>query len=271
MRGNVLVMRIHDGAYGSLLQRHLHGDETVDDLCLREPTLVIDAHRAYLDAGATALQTNAFLAHLRTTSGRRERLQLAALDCAREAVAASAREDVLVLATIGPIGTDPREYWRDLELLLEDGASAVQCETVTDRRIADAFLTAWDEVARGVRDVPVLLGCSVAPSQGAEAMRWVLELASDAPEHVELGLNCCEGPTGLRPLLDELSQLRSGAWTMPSAGLPVTEAGHEPRWPFADPRDWAEAIAELVDGLQLGGIGGCCGTTPDHISALMLG
>ena len=163
-------MRIHDGAYGTLLQRHLHGDETVDDLCLREPIRVIDAHRAYLDAGASAIQTNAFLAYLRTSSRRRRELQLAALDCAREAAAASAR-DVLVLATLGPASTDPRDFWDDLELLLEAEVEAIQCETVTDRRIADAFLAAWHEVARGVRGVEPHLGCSVAPSRGVRRAR----------------------------------------------------------------------------------------------------
>lgn len=258
------TMRIHDGAYGTLLRRQLHGDETVDDLCIRAPRLVTDAHRAYLDAGAAAIQTNAFLAHLRTSTGRRRQLQLAALDCAREAVAASARDDVLVLATLGPAGTEPRDFWHDLELVLDAEVRAVQCETVTDRLTADAFLAAWGDVAAGVRDVEVLLGCSVSPSHGADAARWVLELASDAPEEVQLGLNCCEGPLGLRPLLTELVERRRSAWVMPSAGLP----GDDEHWPFERPTHWWEAVAELVNGLAVTRIGGCCGTTPSHVAAI---
>jgi methionine synthase I (cobalamin-dependent) len=264
-------VRIHDGAYGTLLQRHLHGDETVDDLSLREPSLVIDAHRAYLEAGATAIQTNAFLAHLRTSTRRRRELQVAALDCAREAVVVAGSADAQVFATIGPAGTEPRAFWDDLDLLLGAEASGVQVETITDRRIADAFLAAWHEVARGVSGVTVHVGCSVSPSRGADAMRWVRELACDAPEDVVIGLNCCEGPLGLRTLLAELVELRGTAWAMPSAGLPIVEPGVPTRWPLGVPTDWAEAVAELVDGLELVGVGGCCGTTPDSIAALELG
>jgi methionine synthase I (cobalamin-dependent) len=263
-------MRIHDGAYGTLLRGHLHGDETVDDLCVRAPRLVIDAHRAYLDAGASAIQTNAFLAHLRTSTNRRQQLQLAALDCAREAAAATARDELLVVATLGPAGTEPRDYWHDLELLLDADVAAVQCETITDRRIADAFLGAWDDVARGVRDVEVRLGCSVSPSAGAEAQRWVLELAGEAPAEVAIGLNCCEGPIGLRPLLAELAELRADAWVMPSAGLPVADSSGVERWPLDRPNDWASAVAELVEDLPVAAVGGCCGTTPSHIAALDL-
>jgi len=260
-------MQIHDGAYGTLLQHHLHGDETVDDLCARAPRLVIDAHRAYLEAGADAIQTNSFLAHLRTSERRRAQLQLAALACAREAAAAD-NGDARVLATIGPVGSEARGFWRDLELLLTNDAPTVLCETITDRRIADALLLAWVDVASGV-DTPLWLGCSVSPSAGADASRWVLELASEAPATVHIGLNCCEGPIGIRPLLEELCTTRGSAWVMPSAGIPDT-SGPRPAWPFADADQWADAVGELIDGLPIAAAGGCCGTSPDSIEALRL-
>lgn len=255
-------VRIHDGAYGTLLAPALHGDETVDDLCLRAPATVVAAHRAYLDAGACSIQTNAFLAHLRSSSRRRRQLQLAALACAREA-AAGGGDDVLVIGTLGPAGATPADFWNDVELLLEAEVAAVLCETVTDRRIATAFLDAWSDVARGVDDVRVMLGCSVSPSSGGDAARWVLDMAGEAPDEVELGLSCCEGPSGLRPLLEELVELRESTWVMPSAGVPV-----DGRWPYGQPADWARAVEDLVDGLPLAGVGGCCGTTPDSIAAL---
>lgn len=260
-------MRIHDGAYGTLLASHLHGGETVDDLCIRAPGVVVDAHRAYLDAGARAIQTNAFLAHLRGSARRRRDLQHAALACALEAAAASG-EEVLVIATIGPAGSEPRDYWRDLEAVLDDDVAAVLCETVTERAVADAFLAAWAEVAGGVSGVDVLLGCSISPGRGSDASRWVLELAQEAPAGVQLGLNCCEGPEGLRPMLEALAEVRETAWVMPSAGLPNEGAGGEPSWPFADPARWTHAVRELVDGLPVAAIGGCCGTTPASIGAL---
>ncbi|MCW2924954.1 MAG: 5-methyltetrahydrofolate S-homocysteine methyltransferase [Thermoleophilia bacterium] len=261
-------MQVLDGAYGTLLQGHLHGDETVDDLCLRAPTLVVDAHRAYLEAGATWLGTNAFLAHLRGSRRRRDDLQRAALACAREAVSITDVADVQVAATIGPAGPEPRDFWADLELLLDAGMGAVQCETLTDRRGADALLAAWGDVARGVEDVELRLGCSVSPSRGADAWQWVVELAADAPIEVRLGLNCCEGPEGLRDVLASLCERRGEAWAMPSAGLPAPDAHGRPVWPLADPHRWADAVARLVADLPVHAAGGCCGTTPESIAAL---
>ncbi len=266
-------MRIHDGAYGTLLGSHLHGDETVDDLCLRAPQLVVDAHRAYLEAGAGAIQTNAFLVHLRGSERRRRELRTAALACAREAAATADVEEgaPLVVATIGPDGGgEERAFWEPIEQALDAEARAVLCETVTDAKTARAFAAAWREVAAGVRDVEVLLGCSVSPSAGAEACRWTTELAGELDDAIQLGLNCCEGPLGLRPVLEAIAEERGTTWAMPSAGLPVAGGpGEEPvRWPFAAPADWVEATLEAIDDLPVAALGGCCGTSPDTIAAL---
>jgi len=258
-------MRIHDGAYGTLLERHLHGDETVDDLCLRAPSLVVDAHRAYVEAGAEAIQTNAFLAHLRGSDRRRRELRHGALACAREAAGSGG---VLVFATIGPAGGEPRAFWEAIEQALDEGVDGVLCETVTDAATARAFAAAWTEVAAGVQGVEVLLGCSVSPSAGRDRSSWLLDLASDLSEDLQLGVNCCEGPIGLRGVLEELAERRGAVWTMPSAGLPTIEAGGPPSWPLEEPARWAEAVLELVDDLPVHALGGCCGTRPASIAAL---
>ncbi len=265
-------MRIHDGAYGTLLATHLHGDETVDDLCLRAPNVVVDAHRAYLDAGVGAIQTNAFLAHLRGSDRRRRELRHAALACAREAAGSAGGGDApLVFATIGPAGDDPRAFWEPIEQALEEDVRGVLCETVTDAGTARAFAAAWAEVGAGVRAVEVLLGCSASPSRGVEANRWVLDLASDLPQDVVLGLNCCEGPLGLRELLESIAERRDTVWAMPSAGIPRVEPGEPPSWPFANAADWAEATLGQVADLPVHALGGCCGTTPDFVGALVAG
>ena len=261
-------MRIHDGAYGTLLTRHLHGDETVDDLCLRAPNVVIDAHRAYLDAGADAIQTNSFLAYLRGSDRRRRELRHAALACAREAAAAADGDERTVFVTIGPDRAGVRAFWEPIEQALEEDVRGLLCETVTDAATARAFAAAWAEVGAGVQGVEVLLGCSVSPSTGREACAWVFDLATELADDVALGLNCCEGPIGLRPVLEELAERRGSVWVMPSAGVPRVEAGREPEWPFDDPAVWAEAVHEAIDDLPVQGLGGCCGTTPDFVGAL---
>ncbi len=268
-KGIVPSMRIHDGAYGTLLAPHLHGDETADDLCLRAPNVVVDAHRAYLDDGATAIQTNAFLAHLRSSDRRRRELRHAALTCAREAAAAAGGVEPAVFATIGPDHAGVRAFWEPIEQALEADARGLLCETVTDATTARAFAAAWAEVGAGVRGVEVLLGCSVSPSHGRDACAWVFDLASELPDDVSLGLNCCEGPAGLRPLLEEIAERRTTVWAMPSAGIPRVDAGQAPVWPFEDAVDWAGAVLEAVEDLPVHALGGCCGTTPDFIGALV--
>ncbi|MCW2921772.1 MAG: homocysteine S-methyltransferase [Thermoleophilia bacterium] len=263
-------MRIHDGAYGTLLAAHLHGDETVDDLCLRAPNLVVDAHRAYLDAGAGAIQTNAFLAHLRGSDRRRRELRHGALACAREAVGSAGGDDApIVFATIGPDRDDARAFWEPIEQALEEDVRGVLCETVTDVGTARAFAAAWAEVGAGVRGVDVLLGCSVAPSRGPDACRWVLDLASELPDELSLGLNCCEGPDGLRDVLEAIAEQRERVWAMPSAGIPRIEPGAPPVWPHASATDWAGAVLEQVEDLPVHALGGCCGTSPDFVGALV--
>ena len=271
--GIVPVMRIHDGAYGTLLAAHLHGDETVDDLCVRSPGIVVDAHRAYLDAGATAIQTNAFLAHLRGSDRRRRELRHAAVACAREAAGGDGGDEriPIVFATIGPDGEAPRAYWEPLEQALEGDVRGILCETVTTAAMARAFAAAWAEVGAGVREVEVLLGCSVAPTRGREACAWVADLATDLPADITLGLNCCEGPTGLRPLLEAIAERRPMVWAMPSAGVPTQVPGGPPSWPFESSTEWAAAVQEETLGLPVHALGGCCGTDPDFVGALVPG
>lgn len=251
------AMRIHDGAYGTLLAPHLHGDETVDDLCLRAPGLVIDAHRAYIEAGATAIQTNSFLVHQRGSDRRRRDLRLAALDCAREA-AANADTPVDVFVTIGPIGDHARRYWEPIEQALDAGVRSLQLETISTRAIADAGIAAWGEVAAGVPDAQLLLGCTTDPADAARS-RWVVDLATVAPDQVIVGLNCCEGPEHIGGLLAAIVEQRGTSWAMPSAG--VTQ-------PYIEPAQWASIVLEETSGLDLAGIGGCCGTSPASIQAL---
>jgi methionine synthase I (cobalamin-dependent) len=228
---------------------------------------VIDAHRAYVEAGATAIQTNSFLAHLRGADRRRRELRAAALDCAQAAAAAS-DVHVDVIVTIGPIDDQPRSFWEPIEQALDAGVGAIQCETITTRPVANAFIAAWRDVAAGVADVEVLLGCTTDPADEAGA-RWIVDLAGDAPDEIRVGLNCCTGPQSVGGLLAAIIEQRGTSWVMPSAGIPMRRDGSGTlEYPFADPDRWASMLLEEAGDLDLAGIGGCCGTTPASISAL---
>lgn len=248
-------MQLADGAYGTLLQPHLRSGETVDDLCSREPARIVDAHLMYLHAGARQIQTNSFLAW-RRADVRRRAIYLSALDCAREATA-TAGGSPGVIGTIGPAGAQPRDFYRDLELLLDAQVDSVVCETVTDSAVAEAFCRAWKEVAVGV-GVIGRLHLSVSPSLGAASWKW-LSTFDDHSASLVLGLNCCEGPEGLREPLQRLNERSETVSVLPSAGLPERALAPEP---------WSEAVAELCTQVQVDLVGGCCQTTPAHVSAL---
>ena len=253
-------MQLHDGAMGTMLAAHLRGGETVDDLCVRAPELVRAVHADYVTAGADVIQTNSFLVGLRDSTRRRRLLLDAAMDCGRSAIESSGRaQEVELAGTIGPHGSEPRAYWDELEYWLEHGLTRVRVETVGAATTADAVTQAWNDVARG-SDAQLLLGCTVSPGAGYDACRWVAEVAASAPTNVGLGLNCCEGPAGLRSILELIVEERGPdtIWVDPSAGLPPHQSAGE----------WAERMAELIDGIPLRAVGGCCGTTPQHIADL---
>lgn len=251
-------MRIHDGAAGTLLAPHLRGGESADDLCLREPERVTRMHEAYLDAGAHAVQTNTFLAHARGKRRHRE-LVRAGWHCAQEAIqrhGGTARGWV----TVGPVGADEAGWWESLEVALELEPAGVVCETIPDLVTARACTDAWRTVATGIT-TPLLVLCTV---QGDD--RWPLEV--ERPHEAAcVGLNCCAGPAGLRPLLEALCDRNDRAWVAPSAGLPVIDRSGVPHWPLG-PSAWAEQVAALVDGLPVAGVGGCCGTDPRHVGEI---
>lgn len=245
---------ICDGAYGTLLAPYVGSGETVDDLCRTDPNKVIAAHQKYIEAGAQCIQTNSFLAW-QLSFPRRRNAYRSALECSQEAQNATTTQ-VLIHATIGPAGDEPSVYYRDIEFLLDNSVDGIRCETVTSLAEANAFARAWEEVAVGVASKAVVT-MSISPSHGLDSWRWITAV-KEAP-NLTLGLNCCEGPAGLHETLHLLAEREPNPWFLPSAGLPSVTMDAAP---------WAEAVLADLEGISPGGIGGCCGTSPDHIAAL---
>jgi methionine synthase I (cobalamin-dependent) len=96
----------------------------------------------------------------------------------------------------------------------------------------------------------------------------VVDAAGDLDDVIELGLNCCEGPAGLRDVLGSIAEARGSTWAMPSAGVPTPGDTDQPRWPMRDPEVWWSASRESIDGIPLTALGGCCGTTPATIATI---
>lgn len=251
-----------DGAYGTLLNAEDTPRGLVDELCMVKPSVVIEAHLAYISAGARRIQTNSFMAYSQSAPRRRD-LYRAAIECAREAVEAST-EHIEVCATIGPAGDEPRDYYRDIEVILDSGIQCVVCETLTTKEDARAFVSAWREVAQGVT-ARATTSVSLNPDATREKWDWVRRLPND--ESLSVGLNCCGGLSRFSEMLHTIGEDVEVSRVLPSAGS-------EPD-AYLAPQAWAMQFAEIVapfpeiaEVFPKIAVGGCCGTTPDHIAAL---
>ncbi|HEX5757073.1 MAG TPA: homocysteine S-methyltransferase family protein, partial [Arenimonas sp.] len=268
-----------------------------DLLTLTQPQIIRDIHRAYLDAGADLVETNTFnstrisqadyrLEHL-VGELNREAARLAREECA----AIEARDPSRPRFAIGILGPTSRtaslspkvedpgyrnvdfselvdNYAEATEALLDGGVDALMVETVFDTLNAKAALFAIEQVFDGrAARWPVLISGTITDRSGrtlsgqtAEAFWYSLRHA----QPLAIGLNCALGPKDLRAHVDMLAQVADTHISChPNAGLPNAFGGYDetPAQMAAELREWAEA------GL-LNVVGGCCGTTPEHIQAI---
>ncbi|MBM3151772.1 MAG: bifunctional homocysteine S-methyltransferase/methylenetetrahydrofolate reductase [Chloroflexi bacterium] len=274
---------VSDGAMGTVL--HLRGasfDRCFDELNLSNPALVAEVHREYIEAGSDIIQTNTFGANrfklarhgLEDMAGEINR---AGVELARRAVAASYK-DVLIAGDIGPLGVriapfgrvqpgEARQAFAAQALALaEAGAGLFIIETMSDLYEVREAVAAVRAVAPSLpviasmtftRDDRTLLGD--VPLKVAQALA---ETGADV-----IGVNCSGGPAQLLRLLRQMRQAAPQARfsVMPNAGWPE-QVGGRIMYP-ADPEYFGEyALAFCQAGASV--IGGCCGTTPQHIAAM---
>lgn len=271
-----------DGAMGTLLfSRGIPQRASLDELVESHPDLVSAVHREYVAAGADIIETCTFGANrLRLApyglSDRTSRLNRRAAQLGREAREVSGR-DVLVAGSVGPMaapihgpdrpdGRTMRSVVREqVEGLLEGGVDLLIIETASD---LDDLLLAVGE-ARAIADVPIVasmtFGDDLVAVDGTtpEAAGGALAAAGvDA-----LGVNCGVGPVAALDALHQVAAEAAGMplLIMPNAGLPTRVEGQFVY--AAGPAYFAEAVPRfLAAGARL--LGGCCGTTPDHVAAM---
>ncbi|GHF51587.1 5-methyltetrahydrofolate--homocysteine methyltransferase [Amycolatopsis bartoniae] len=282
---------VADGAMGTALQAH---DLTLDDfaglegcneiLNVTRPDVVRGIHRGYLEAGAEAVETNTFGANW---------ANLAEYDIAdrifelAEAGARLARETAdefgqrFVLGSVGPgtklptLGHAPYArlrdaYFDEVRGLLEGGVDAVLVETTQDILQTKASVVAAHRAMEAVgRRVPVIASITVETTGtmllGTEVGA---ALAALEPLGVDvIGLNCATGPAEMSEHLRTLSRsARVPLSVMPNAGLP--ELGPNGAVYPLTPDGLAEALSGFITEFGVGLVGGCCGTTTEHIRAL---
>ncbi len=271
-----------DGAMGTLLfSRGIPQRASLDELVLSRPDVVSAAHREYIAAGADIIETDSFSAnHLHLAqlglADRAAQINRRAAQLAREARDV-AGVDVLVAGSIGPISSPLHgpghvsarvaadAVSRQLEGLLEGGIDVVQLETWSDL----GHLLAAVEAARGLSDLPlvasVTFGEDLRMADGTDPATAARALHGADVDVI--GINCGSGPLAGIDALEQLTSAAAGSplLVMPNAGLSGRVSGAFV-W-AADPAWFAQEVPDfLAAGARL--IGGCCGTTPEHIAAM---
>lgn len=271
---------VTDGAWGTQLQATgLRPDACPDQMNLDDPQAVEAVARSYVEAGAQIILTNTFRANRLTLA------QWGLADRAGEIAEAgaaisrrAARQDVKVFASIGPSGKIlmmdqvPREvlhaaFCEQAAALARGGADAILCETFTE--LAEAVLAV--RAAREGAELPVAV--SMTFDSGPDGTATVMgnspgDLAAAGAEAgaAAVGANCGAGPeryVKVTSLLREATDLP--VWIKPNAGLPVLRDGRTV-FPMG-PREFAAQVPGLVEaGANF--VGGCCGTTPEHVRAI---
>ncbi|MDE2973319.1 MAG: bifunctional homocysteine S-methyltransferase/methylenetetrahydrofolate reductase [Gemmatimonadota bacterium] len=272
-RGRVLVA---DGAMGTMLyERGVFVNVCYDELNATHPDLVEDVHGRYLRAGAEILETNTFGANpVKLSSYRLEdRTEELNRRGASIAVRAAGRR-AAVAGAVGPLGIrveplgptsleEAREcFGRQVDGLLEGGVDGFVLETFSD-------LAELEQAFRAVRlrcDLPVIAQVTVEGDDGRTATGASAEQAARAAADWGadvVGLNCSVGPAAVLEALERMAGVTSVPLSaQPNAGQPV--AVRERKMYLTGPDYMARYARRLVDaGARI--VGGCCGTTPEHI------
>lgn len=289
---------IADGAMGTMLQgRELSLEEDFlglegcnEILNVTRPDVLADIHDAYFAVGIDAVETNTFGANWSNLSDygiddRIEELARKGAEIARERAEAAEKTDGRmrwVLGSMGPgtklpsLGHTSYDYLKQTfalqaEGLIDGGADAFLIETSQDLLQTKAAVNGCKQaiVARGVR-LPIFVevtvettGTMLMGSEIGAALTALEPLGVDA-----IGLNCATGPDEMSEHLRHLSKQSTVAIAcMPNAGLPVLTAdgAHYP----LSPSELATAHEQFIREFGLGLVGGCCGTTPEHMAAVV--
>ncbi len=269
-----------------------------DLLCLTQPQIIKEIHKQYLDAGADIIETNTFNSQrISLADYHMEELayeiNVAAATIARKAVeefmadnASSSGGQKYVAGAIGPMNktlslspdvNNPGyravtfdevadAYYEQVKGLVDGGVDVLLIETIFDTLNAKAAIYAIKKYFRdeGKKPLPVMISGTITDASGRTLSGQTLEAFYVSVMHAKplsIGLNCALGADEMRPHIEELSQIATCYTSAyPNAGLPnaMGEYDEQPEQTAHFIEDWAsEGFVNIV--------GGCCGTTPEHI------
>ena len=285
----------HDHVHDETCPRELKGNN--DLLSLSQPDIIRGIHAAYLDAGADLVETNTFNATRVSQSDYRmealvHELNVEGARLARAACEAAERRDpsrprfaVGVLgptsrtASISPDVNDPGfrnidfaelvdNYTEAVDGLIEGGADLIMVETIFDTLNAKAALFAVDaEFRRRGGRLPLMISGTITDKSGRTLSGQTPEAFYIALAHarpLSIGFNCALGAEELRPHIQALAGLAEcRISTHPNAGLPNAFGEYD-----ETPDQMARTLGQFAAEGLLDIVGGCCGTSPEHIEAI---
>ncbi len=264
-----------------------------DLLCLTQPDIITSIHEEYLEAGADIIETNTFSS---TNIAQADydmqslayELNVAAAACARKAAEKYVKKDGkprFVAGAIGPLNktlslspdvNNPGSrgltfdeaadgYYEQIKGLADGGVDALLIETIFDTLNAKAAIYAAKKYFRETgRELPIMISGTITDASGRTLSGQTLEAFYISVKHAKplsIGLNCALGAQEMRGHIEELSQIASCYTSAyPNAGLPNAMGEYDEQ-----PHQTAHFIEEWAKEGFVNIVGGCCGTTPDHI------
>lgn len=261
-----------------------------DLLSITQPEIIIGIHKQYLEAGADIIETNTFSS---TSIAQADydmqslayELNVASAKCAKEAIRQSGKT-AWVAGAIGPLNktlslspdvNNPGyravtfdevaiAYTEQIKGLVDGGADILLVETIFDTLNAKAAIYAIKNYFRknNLPELPIMISGTITDASGRTLSGQTLEAFYTSVAHanpLSVGLNCALGAQEMRPHIEELSQIASCFTSAyPNAGLPNAFGEYDEQ-----PHQTAHIIEEWAANGWLNIVGGCCGTTPDHI------
>lgn len=270
-----------------------------DLLCITQPHIITEIHKKYLEAGADIIETNTFssttiaMADYEMQSLAYE-LNVAAAKCARNAInefkasrnGSSTGAGPWVAGAIGPLNktlslspdvNNPgfravtfdevmNAYYEQVRGLVDGGVDILLIETIFDTLNAKGAIFAIKKYFRetGKQPLPVMISGTITDASGRTLSGQTLEAFYTSVMHAKplsVGLNCALGAKEMRPHIEELSQIASCyVSAYPNAGLPNAMGEYDEH-----PEDTGHYLEDWAQSGFVNIVGGCCGTTPDHI------
>ena len=261
---------VFDGATGTALHAQTEDGEPIEHLCLSAPQCVLKLHQAYLAAGCQAIKTNTFAAHVSLACENEEQQRKVILAAWALARRAAEGYQAAVFADIGPAAIETEnaaaDYCAMADLFLEAGATCFLFETMpTDKGLAEAAAHIRKCCPQAFILVSFAAGADGFTRAGEQAEKLIAKM-SVCKDVDAVGLNCICGAYHMRKLLSGIRV--KGKWlsAMPNAGYPHVEEGRT--YYDSDPVYYAQQVEACIrQGVRI--VGGCCGTTPEHIRQIV--